>query len=229
MATNNDRQTAAQPGTVQSAKLHSDDGPDGSEALLDPEALARGHKLAVVPVQRIDDFPWYEIPDEFLGRAFRDEHAILEFSGFWKGSGPQWTLYMDDVYADDIYQFGGEPENPPVREAIAHLDTVRKPVPMRHGPAAPPERLAIGRKAREHLGDGIIVRRAMAKYVSLKNTSGSLPSYVPRPSSASYVAEHEGQRYVVLHNLNAILAVFRIADDDMLELQDTWPKEIEEG
>jgi hypothetical protein len=229
MTTNKDRETAAQQGTVQSAELCSDAEPNGSESLLNSEALARGHKLAVVPVQRVDDFPWYEIPDEFLGRAFRDEHAILEFSGFWKGSGPQWTLYMDDVYADDIYELGGEPENPPVREAIAHLDTVRKPIPMRHGAAAPPERLAIGRKAREHPGEGLIVRRAMAKYVSLKNASGSLPSYVPRPSSASYVAEHEGRRYVVLHNLNAILAVFRIDDGNMLELQDTWPKEIEEG
>jgi TIR domain len=98
------------------------------EAVLNPEALARGHKLFVVPVQRTDEFPWYEIPDQYLDRGFEDEHAILQFSGFWKGSGPQWSLYTDDVYDDDVYQLGGEPEDPPISEAIEHLNRVRQPI-----------------------------------------------------------------------------------------------------
>ena len=42
------------------------------EAVLNPEALARGHKLFVVPVQRTGEFPWYEIPDQYLDRGFED-------------------------------------------------------------------------------------------------------------------------------------------------------------
>jgi hypothetical protein len=97
----------------------------GTGLLLSPAALARGHKLAVLPVQRTDEFPWYAIPDAYLGRGFQDEHAILEFSGYWKSSGPQWTLSMDEVYPDDQYVLAGQPPGFTIEALILRWPIVR--------------------------------------------------------------------------------------------------------
>jgi len=40
--------------------------------------------------------------------------------------------------------------------------------------------------------------------------------------------EHNGKRYVVLRNVNGILAVYRITTDGQLKRLKRWPKELEE-
>jgi hypothetical protein len=46
-------------------------------------------------------------------------------------------------------------------------------------------------------------------------------------SGPSGIREHEGKKYVVLENVNGILAVYRIKNDGLLRRMKRWPKAIE--
>ena len=48
-----------------------------------------------------------------------------------------------------------------------------------------------------------------------------------QPSNSSRVVEDMGRGYVVLENLNGVLAVYRIRNDGILRRMKRWPKEIE--
>jgi hypothetical protein len=49
-----------------------------------------------------------------------------------------------------------------------------------------------------------------------------------QPASTSGLVEHEGKQYVVLHNANGILAVYRVRSyDGILKALKRWPKKIE--
>jgi hypothetical protein len=50
-----------------------------------------------------------------------------------------------------------------------------------------------------------------------------------QPSGDSGLVEHEGKEYVVLHNVNGVLAVYRVLNNGALRQLKRWPKEIEEG
>ena len=65
-----------------------------------------------------------------------------------------------------------------------------------------------------------LVSRALAAYFRVGNTE--------QPANTSGVAEHDGKEYVVLHNANGILAVYRVLNDGGLKAMKRWPKEIEE-
>ena len=65
-----------------------------------------------------------------------------------------------------------------------------------------------------------LVRRALAAYFR-----GGADI---QPANTSGVVEHEGKSYVVLHNVNGILAVYRVRNDGVLKGLKRWPKAIEE-
>jgi hypothetical protein len=48
----------------------------------------------------------------------------------------------------------------------------------------------------------------------------------PHPSNSSGVVEHDGKQYVVLHNVNGVLAVYRILTSGALKRLKRWPTEI---
>jgi len=50
-----------------------------------------------------------------------------------------------------------------------------------------------------------------------------------QPANTSGVREYGGKKYVVLENINGILAVYRIKVDGFLKRLKRWPKEIGEG
>jgi len=66
-----------------------------------------------------------------------------------------------------------------------------------------------------------MVKRAMAAWFRSGGTD--------QPgTSDSDVREHAGKEYVVLGNVNGILAVYRIKNDGFLKHLKRWPKAIEE-
>jgi len=69
-----------------------------------------------------------------------------------------------------------------------------------------------------------IMRRAFRAYF---RRLGDEPG-VQQPSQHSYVHEHKGKYYAVLHNVNGFLAVYRIKPDGFLKLLRRWPKALEE-
>lgn len=48
-----------------------------------------------------------------------------------------------------------------------------------------------------------------------------------QPTNSSSLAEYMGRKYVVLENVNGVLAVYRIRNDGILRRMKRWPKEIE--
>lgn len=71
--------------------------------------------------------------------------------------------------------------------------------------------------------DDPLIKRAFAAYF---RGAGALESR-PIPSNDSYVMEHEGKHYVVLKNVNGILAVYRVRNSGVLKGLKRWPQEIE--
>jgi hypothetical protein len=69
------------------------------------------------------------------------------------------------------------------------------------------------------LEDEEYVRRATAAWF---RTGG-----YDHPSNISEVEEHKGKFYVVLRNVNGVLAVYRIRNDEMLKRLKRWPGELE--
>ena len=63
------------------------------------------------------------------------------------------------------------------------------------------------------------IRRAFAAYF---RSGGSI-----QPSNASGIVEINGLNYVVLENVNGVLAVYRIGNNGLLRRLRRWPKEIE--
>ena len=49
-----------------------------------------------------------------------------------------------------------------------------------------------------------------------------------QPSKDSGVQEVNGKRYVVLRNVNGIMAVYRVRTDGILKGLKRWPKELEQ-
>jgi len=71
--------------------------------------------------------------------------------------------------------------------------------------------------------DDPLIKRALAAYFRGGNALESRPI----PSNDSYVTEHEGKHYVVLKNVNGILAVYRVRNTGVLKGLKRWPQEIE--
>lgn len=70
-----------------------------------------------------------------------------------------------------------------------------------------------------------LITRAFAAYFRNLTNDGVMPN---QPSStASGVVEHDGRKYVVLRNTDALLAVYRVKTDGFLKRLDRWPKAIE--
>ena len=65
------------------------------------------------------------------------------------------------------------------------------------------------------------VDRAVAAYY---RTGGSS---VPHPSNNPAVVKHNGKQYVVLDNVNGVLAVYRIRNNGYLKQLKRWPPELE--
>ncbi len=72
------------------------------------------------------------------------------------------------------------------------------------------------------MGDSIdeqdVTRRAFAAYFQ----SGG----IDKPANSSGVVEYNGKAYVVLENVNGILAVYRIRNDGMLKRLRRWPTDL---
>jgi hypothetical protein len=63
-----------------------------------------------------------------------------------------------------------------------------------------------------------VTRRAFAAYFR----SGG----IDQPAKSSGVVEHNGKAYVVLENVNGILAVYRVRNDGMLKRLRRWPSDL---
>ena len=73
----------------------------------------------------------------------------------------------------------------------------------------------------KYLGQGEYYNRALAAYFR--------SAYIDRPSNgASGEYELNGLHYVVLRNVNRVLAVYRVKNDGYLRGLKRWPKEFEE-
>jgi hypothetical protein len=70
--------------------------------------------------------------------------------------------------------------------------------------------------------DDTLLRRAFAAYFR----SATEPS-PDQPANDSYVTEHGGRLYVVLVNVNGVLAVYRVRNDGILKGLRRWPEAIE--
>ncbi len=68
----------------------------------------------------------------------------------------------------------------------------------------------------------MLVNRAIAAYFR----SADAPS-PDQPANYSDVQEAGGKRYVVLRNVNGVLAVYRVRNDGVLKGLKRWPKELE--
>lgn len=76
--------------------------------------------------------------------------------------------------------------------------------------------------------DGELVRRAMAAYYKSGRREGFTDAQITIPGNDSDVQEHNGKHYVVLRNVNGILAVYRVRNDGMLKGLKRWPQGIGE-
>ena len=66
-----------------------------------------------------------------------------------------------------------------------------------------------------------VIERAMKAWFQSGGTD--------QPSNTSEIREHGGKEYVVLENVNGVLAVYRIKNNGALKRLKRWPKAIEEG
>ena len=75
-------------------------------------------------------------------------------------------------------------------------------------------------------------RNAMKKATDANFLSRAMAAYFRsgadiQPASDSGVVAHEGRLYVVLRNVNRVLAVYRIRNDGMLKRLIRWPDAID--
>lgn len=75
--------------------------------------------------------------------------------------------------------------------------------------------------------DSDLVRRAMAAYYRSGRREGFADEQINMPANDSDVQEHDGKQYVVLRNVNGVLAVYRVRNDGMLKGLKRWPAELE--
>lgn len=72
--------------------------------------------------------------------------------------------------------------------------------------------------------DEELTQRAIAAYY--RSARGG--EILDQPSSgASGVTEHEGKEYVILRNVNGVLAVYRVRPSGALKGLRRWPKELD--
>lgn len=72
--------------------------------------------------------------------------------------------------------------------------------------------------------EGELLNRAIAAYYRRATKNGEIPQ---QPSSSSSgVTENNGKDYVVLRNVNGILAVYRVTNTGQLKHLKRWPKDI---
>jgi hypothetical protein len=69
------------------------------------------------------------------------------------------------------------------------------------------------------------VTRAFAAYFRMCSREGFIPD---QPANTSGIAEYTGKSYVVLHNVNGILAVYRILNNGALKALKRWPAALQE-
>ena len=70
-----------------------------------------------------------------------------------------------------------------------------------------------------------LISRAFAAYFRSAARQGTIAA---QPANDSYLCERDGKQYVVLHNVNGVLAVYRVRTSGILKELRRWPKEIEE-
>ncbi len=69
--------------------------------------------------------------------------------------------------------------------------------------------------------DDLTARALRAYFVAAKRNN---PNGTPdQPANSSGLRTHEGKQYVVLENVNGILAVYRVRNDGMLKSLKRWP------
>ena len=73
-----------------------------------------------------------------------------------------------------------------------------------------------------------LIRRAMAAYYRAGHRAGNDDNQIIIPANTSYLCEVDGKQYVVLENVNGILAVYRVRTSGALKELKRWPKELEE-
>jgi hypothetical protein len=76
--------------------------------------------------------------------------------------------------------------------------------------------------------DDTLLRRAFAAYYRSGAREGFTPEQLNIPANDSYVTEHGGKFYVVLQNINGVLAVYRVRTSGVLKALRRWPKDIEQ-
>ena len=77
--------------------------------------------------------------------------------------------------------------------------------------------------------DDTLLRRAFAAYYRAGTREGYSEEQIIIPANTSYVTEHNGKRYVVLENVNGVLAVYRVRTSGVLKGLRRWPKQIGQG
>jgi hypothetical protein len=73
--------------------------------------------------------------------------------------------------------------------------------------------------------DDDLGRRALAAYYRQPQDFPGAVWNPPHPSSPD-VVEHNGRQYVVLHNVNGTLAVYRVRNTGQLRRLRRWPAEV---
>jgi hypothetical protein len=74
--------------------------------------------------------------------------------------------------------------------------------------------------------DPLLVR-AMSAYYRQGRREGHTDEQITIPANSSFLAELGGKRYVVLENVNGVLAVYRVRNDGVLKGLKRWPRELE--
>ena len=119
----------------------------------------------------------------------------------WHGHRDGWHVTTED---GDDYSLGGVIDDPNEAVVSAQAWLARRSY-RRTGWAEDPE----------------LIRRAFAAY--FRSGANQQPD-----ASASNTVVHEGKTYVVLTNVNGILAVYRVLNDGGLKGLRRWPKGVEE-
>ncbi len=76
-------------------------------------------------------------------------------------------------------------------------------------------------------GNDPLIRRAFAAYYRSGHSDGLTDTEITIPSNSSYLCEFDGKQYVVLNNINGVLAVYRVRNNGVLKGLRRWPAEIE--
>jgi hypothetical protein len=67
----------------------------------------------------------------------------------------------------------------------------------------------------------------MAAWYRSGRSEGLTDAQITIPANTSYLAELAGKQYVVLENVNGVLAVYRVRNDGILKGLKRWPRELE--